>query len=418
MIFKWLDDRLELRKFKEKFLSKTFPAHPSFLIGEVALFSFITLVVTGIFLGFLYEPSTRLVSLFGAMVPASYASVVRIDLLPMGMVIRRIHHWSAMVMLAAIIVHLMRIYFTGAYRRPREINWLVGLGLWGLTMLAAFTGYLLPYSKFSVTATSIAYYISKSAPWAGNWLSSLVFAGAFPSKGIVPRFFFFHVMLLPAVLAGLITVHMVILVKQKHTEPGVNKGRKEAESGKRLIGIPIWPEQAVVSLSFFLFLLFIIVLLATYIPLNPIEKYGPPSPGTPTMRPDWYFLPIYGFLKLIPGKLSFTILGGKFTPETIGGILFPTFNFLVFALIPFIDRTKEPQHYMANPLHRPFATAFGIGGGVLLFMCAMSGYIDVLHIAPSTMLHYSIIAGLAAWFITYMLLRGYDRKRGDNVKTR
>jgi cytochrome b-561 len=410
MIFKWLDERLELGKFKDKFLSKTFPTHPTFLLGEIALFSFITLVITGVFLGFLYEPSTKMVSLYGAMVPSAYASVVRIDLLPMGMIIRRIHHWSAMVMIAAIITHLMRIYFTAAYRKPREINWLVGLALWGMAMVAAFTGYLLPYSQFSVTATSIAYYIVKSVPWVGGWMSRLLFAGEFPSDGTVPRFFFMHVMLIPLVIISLIGLHMVILIKQKHTEPSSNRNRKEAQGGKRLIGIPIWPEQTVISLSFYMFLLFIIVLAATYFPLNPIEKYGPPSPGTPVMRPDWYFLVVYGFLKLVPGDLSFSIAGGKITPETIGGVIFPAFLFLVFALIPFFDRVKEPQHYISNPLRRPFMTSFGVGGGVFLCMTVVAGYIDVLHITPRTMTVYTILATLAAWAVSYALLRLYNKR--------
>jgi cytochrome b-561 len=418
MIFKWLDERLELRKFKAKFLAKTFPTHPTFLLGEIAFFSFVTLVVTGMFLGFLYEPSTRLVSLFGAMVPSAYASVVRIDLLPMGMIIRRIHHWSAMVMIAAVMTHLARVYFTGAYRKPREINWLIGLCLLGMATVAAFTGYLLPYSQFSVTATSIAYYISKSVPWVGEWISRLLFAGEFPSDGTVPRFFFMHVMLIPAVITSLIGLHFTVLIKQKHTEPGSNRNRKESQSGKRLIGIPIWPEQTVISLSFYLFLLFAIVLIATYVPLNPIEKYGPPAPGTPVMRPDWYFLPVYGFLKLIPGDLSFSIPGGKITPETIGGVIFPSFLFLVLALIPFVDRTKELQHYIENPLRRPGMTSFGIGGTIFIIMTSVAGYIDVLKITPRAMASYTIIATLAAWYIAYVLLRGYKRKRGTHVRTR
>ncbi len=417
MVFKWLDERLELRKFKEKFLSKTFPTHPIFLLGETALFSFITLVTTGIFLGFLYEPSTTMVSLFGAMVPAAYASVVRIDLLPMGLIIRRIHHWSAMIMIASILAHLLRIYFTASYRKPREINWLVGLSLWGTAMIAAFTGYLLPYSQFSVTATSIAYYMAKSVPWVGEWMSRLLFAGDFPSDGTVPRFFFMHVMLIPTILVGLIGLHLLILVKQKHTEPRSNRDRKEAQGGRRLIGIPIWPEQAVISLSFFLFLLFVVVMMATYIPLNPIETYGPPSPGTPVMRPDWYFLVVYGFLKLVPGDLSFSILGGKITPETIGGVIFPAFTFVVYALIPFFDRAKMPQYYMENPLHRPFMTSLGIGGIIFLCMMVVAGYIDVLHITPKAMTVFAILVTAVAWSISYTVLRWYNRKGGGNVKT-
>jgi cytochrome b-561 len=412
MVFKWLDDRLELRKFKEKFLSKTFPTHPTFLLGETALFSFITLIITGIFLGFLYEPSVRTVSLFGAMVPAAYASVVKIDLLPMGLIIRRIHHWSAMIMIAAIITHLLRIYFTASYRKPREINWLIGLSLWGTAMIAAFTGYLLPYSQFSVTATSIAYYIAKSVPWVGDWTSRVLFAGDFPSDGTVPRFFFMHVMLIPTILISLISLHMLILIKQKHTEPGSNRNRIEAQGGRRLIGIPIWPEQTVISLSFFLFLLFVVSVMATYIPLNPIETYGPPSPGTPVIRPDWYFLAIYGFLKLVPGDLMFTVLGGKITPETIGGVIFPALNFIAYALIPFLDRSKVPQYYMENPLHRPFMTSLGIGAIVFLCMMVVAGYIDVLHITPRAMTGYAILATVAAWISSYALLLRYNRKRG------
>jgi cytochrome b-561 len=226
-------------------------------------------------------------------------------------------------------------------------------------------------------------------------------------------------MLIPAALIGLIGLHMVILVKQKHTEPRSNMNRKEARGGKRLIGVPIWPEQSVISISFYFFLLFVIVLIATYIPLNPIETYGPPSPGTPVMRPDWYFLVVYGVLKLIPGDLSFTILGGKITPETIGGVIFPALSFLVFALIPFLDRVKEPQHYIENPLHRPFMTSFGVGGGVFLCMMVVAGYIDVLHITPKAMILYAILATLGAWAFSYALLRLYNGKgkRGKNVKT-
>lgn len=419
MLFQWLDDRLELKKFRDKFLSKTFPTHPTFLLGEIALFSFITLVITGIFLGVLYEPSIKGVSLFGATVPAAYASVVRIDLLPLGMIIRRIHHWSAMIMIAAIISHLARIYFTSAYRRPREINWLVGLGLLGITLGAAFTGYLLPYSQFSVTATSIAYYIAKSVPWVGNWISRLLFAGEFPAAGTVPRFFFLHVMLVPGLLMALIGVHLTILVKQKHTEPAANKKRKEAEGGRKLLGIPVWPEQNYVSLSLFFFLLFVVVLMATYVPLNPIEIYGPPSPGTPVMRPDWYFLPIYGFLKLIPGDLSISIAGGKITPETIGGVIFPGVLGLILALIPFLDRVKEPQHYLINPLHRPFMTSFGIAMAAFLAATTVAGYIDVLHIAPPTMALIDLLTTLGVWVIAYLLLRLYNRsgKRGGDVQS-
>ena len=419
MISKWFDDRLELKKFNDKFLTKAFPTHPSFLFGEIALFSFIILVITGIFLGLLYEPSIGKVSLFGAMVPAAYASVVRIDLLPLGMVIRRVHHWSAMIMIAAILSHLARVYFTSAYRKPREINWLIGLALLAITLGAAFTGYLLPYSQFSVTATSIAYYISKSVPLMGGWVSRLLFAGEFPAAGTVPRFFFLHVMLVPVALMSFIGLHLLVLIKQKHTEPAANRKRNEALGGRRLIGIPVWPEQNYISLSLFFFLLFVVVLMGTYIPLNPIETYGPPSPATQVMRPDWYFLPIYGFLKLIPGSFSFSIAGAKFSPEAIGGVLFPGVLSLILVAIPFLDRSSTSRNYMENPLLRPVMTSLGIAGGAFLFMTSLSGYIDVLNISPESMAIYVPVVTAAAWVISYLLLHIYSRagKKGDHVKT-
>ncbi len=419
MISKWFDERLELQKFKDKFLNKAFPVHPTFLLGEVALFSFVTLVLSGIFLGLLYEPSTGKISLFGAMVPAAYASVVKIDLLPLGVIVRRIHHWSAMIMIASVIAHLARVYFTSAYRKPREINWLIGLGLLGITLGAAFTGYLLPYSQFSVTATSIAYYISKSVPWVGDWIARLLFAGEFPAHATVPRFFFLHVMVIPAVLVSLVGLHMLVLIKQKHTEPGANRKRKEARGGQRLIGIPVWPEQSYISVSLFFFLLFVVVLMATYIPLNPIETFGPPSPVTPVMRPDWYFLPIYGFLKLIPGDLSISIAGAKIGPEAIGGVFFPGILAFILVAIPFLDRASEAHNYIENPLHRPFMTSAGIAVAAFLFMTTVSGYIDVLHIAPASMAIYVVVVSAAAWVISYLLLRRYGRavKKGEHVES-
>ncbi|MEJ2698863.1 MAG: hypothetical protein P8Z70_04280, partial [Desulfuromonadales bacterium] len=156
----------------------------------------------------------------------------------------------------------------------------------------------------------------------------------------------------------------------------------------------------------------------TYIPLNPIEAYGPPSPGTPVMRPDWYFLPIYGFLKLVPGDLSISIAGGKITPETIGGVIFPGFLGLVLVAIPFLDRAKEPQNYIENPLHRPFMTSFGIGVAAFLAMTTVAGYIDVLHIAPSAMVLYDLLVTMGVWVVAYLLLRLYNRKgkRGNHVE--
>lgn len=401
----WWQDRFNLKGFSERYLQKAFPAHPTFLFGEMALFSFFLLVGTGFILGMSYEPSVRLVDLFGEKVPAAYASVVRNDLLLFGQIIRNIHHWAGQLMIAALIAHLLRVYFTGAYRNPREINWLVGLGLLLVTFMAAFTGYLLPYSEFSVTATSIGFFMAKSVPWFGDLAARLSFGGEFPSDQTIPRFFFYHVMLIPLVIAGLIGVHMVLLVQQKHTESPANAILPEAEGGRKLIGIPLWPHQVLSSLTFFFILAGLVVLVATYIPINPVEQFGPPQPGTPKMRPEWYFLVIYGMLKLIPGTVEFSLFGAHITQETVGGIFFPTFLIVVLALVPWLDRSPIRVPYMANPLRRPWATGLGVTGMSFFGLLAIAGYIDVLGLSPGTMAWIVVLGTLGAGILSVGVLK-------------
>ena len=381
----WWQTRFYVQEFSGKFLGKAFPAHPTFLFGEMALFSFVLLVGTGILLGLDYEPSVRLVDLFGEQVPAAYASIVRMDLSLFGQIVRNIHHWSAQLMIAAVLAHLIRVYFTGSYRNPREINWWLGLALMGITFLASFTGYLLPYSLYSVTATSIGFFMAKSVPWAGDLAARLFFGGEFPSDQTIPRFLFLHVMLIPLAIAGLIGLHMLILVQQKHSEPPDNRERPESEGGRKLIGIPLWPHQALYSLTFFLVLTGLVTLVSTTIPINPIEQFGPPRPGTPQLRPEWYFLVIYGMLKLLPGTWGFSLLGANISQETLGGVLFPAILILILVLVPILDRTPNPVHYMSNPLRRPWATGLGIAGIVFAGLLGVAGYIDVLGISPGVM---------------------------------
>lgn len=198
----WLDERLETHKFAQKFLRKAFPVHSTFFLGELALFCFVILVFTGVLLAFSYEPSSEPVRLGREDVPAAYASVVRNDQTPFGYLLRQTHHWSAHLMIAAVILHLLRVFFTGMYKKPREINWVVGVLLLMITVFAAFSGYLLPFDEFAVTATGIGYNIAHATPWIGPALADFIFAGKFPAPGTIPRFYAYHVMLIPLLLIG------------------------------------------------------------------------------------------------------------------------------------------------------------------------------------------------------------------------
>ncbi|MFB6197869.1 MAG: cytochrome bc complex cytochrome b subunit, partial [Halobacteriaceae archaeon] len=249
------DSRLELGDLFQEFATKSFPIHSSFYLGELALFSFIGLVTTGVFLAFYYEPSTRIVTYQGESVPAAFASILRINSLTLGLIARRVHHWSAHIMIAAILTHMARVYFTGAYKKPRDINWVVGYVLLLLTVMAAFVGYLLPFDEFAVTATGIGYNIVATIPWIGSSLARLAFAGSFPNQFTVPRFYGWHIMLIPLLLAGLIGIHLIILFKLKHTqhhEVTENLRDRASQTRKGIVGLPLWPEQTLNMLVIFL----------------------------------------------------------------------------------------------------------------------------------------------------------------------
>jgi len=394
----WWEERLGLSGLERKLLRKAFPVHSSFFLGEIALWSFVVLVLTGIFLAMMYEPSSAPVQLEGREVPAAYASVERIDQVPLGLIIRRVHHWAAHVMVAAVILHLLRVFFSGTYKKPREINWVVGMFLLIFTVLATFAGYLLPYDEFAVTASGIGYEIARSVPWIGPWLADLVFAGRFPAPGTIPRFFTFHVMLVPWILGLLIGLHMRILMKQKHSEPPYAQGK--ASPGK-LIGVPLWPQQAVLMAELFFLLVGGLLLLSAFFPVHPIDYYGPPRPGTPKVKPEWYFLWVYGALKLIPGWMEFDLLGTKINPEALGGVIFPGLVILALFLLPFLNRSREPKHYMDTPLTAPRRTAVGAGLLALFLVLSVAGYQEELGIPLGLLRLALLFVPLIVGFVAY-----------------
>ncbi|MDQ3983474.1 MAG: cytochrome b, partial [Actinomycetota bacterium] len=277
-MLRWLDSRLGAASWTRKALRKVFPDHWSFLLGEIALFCFLILLATGIFLTLFYRAdATRVVyegpyaPLQGREVSAAFESVMRISYeVRAGLVMRQIHHWAALVFVASIVVHTMRVFFTGAFRKPREVNWLVGVALLLLSIGMGFTGYSLPDDLLSGTGLRIAYSVLISVPFVGPYLAFLVFGGEFPTEGIISRLFVLHVMLLPAAIIALITVHLGILVRQKHTQ---HRGAGRTE--RNVVGKALWPSQVFKSVGLLLLTAAVLAFMGGLFQINPIWDFGP-----------------------------------------------------------------------------------------------------------------------------------------------
>ncbi|MFP4591148.1 MAG: cytochrome b, partial [Halobacteriales archaeon] len=336
-LYGWFDDRFGLTSGR-RFLGKAFPAEDSFLLGEVALVCFLVLVLTGIFLGMFYEPSTTDVEYDGSVaefqgeeMPEAFVSVLNITYeIPFGMLLRRMHHWAAHLFVASIGLHMLRVFFTGAYRNPRELNWVIGTGLAVLAMFAAYTGYALPFDEFASTAVGIGYNVAISVPLIGETLGEIVFAGEYPTSATVPRLYFLHVFLLPVAIGVLLAVHLAILVRQKHTEAPRDADIEAREPIDRdddsvVVGLPAVPNQLAVSAVVFFVTLAALSLLAGLLPVHNIAEYGPSDPAeTPALiMPDWFLMWGYGFLKLVPSWMSVDVLGIHLSSEFVGGVVLP-----------------------------------------------------------------------------------------------
>ncbi len=373
----WWNERIDLSGLKQKVLRKPFPVHHSFFLGEISLFCFLSLIITGVFLALNYEASGRAITTGGQSATVAYASVLYIDSLPFGKVIRSAHHWSAHLFIAASILHLLRHLLTGSYKKPREINWLLGLALLGLAVMTAFTGYALPDDAFAVTATSIGYGMASALPWGGPWIADVLFGGHYPTVRSLPRLFAVHIFMLPLLLLALAALHLMLVMKQLHTQPAY----AERVSPGKMLGVPMIPSQAAMMTVLFLITLAVVFGLAGIFDVHPITAFGPPTASTPSVKPDWYFLWIYGILEIIPSSWHFEFLDGHFGPEFFGGILIPSLIFLAAVLLPFIDTRRSGLRYVEQPSRHPLRT--GVTAGILSFfaVATLAGYHSSLHIS-------------------------------------
>jgi len=381
-----LDERLHAASFAKRSLRKVFPDHWAFMLGEIAMYCFLILVLTGTFLTFFYVASAEQTTYRGPYAPldgqhvsAAYNSVMRISFeVRAGLVMRQIHHWAAVVFVGAIALHAMRVFFTGAFRKPRDINWLVGVTLAVLAIAAGFTGYSLPDDLLSGTGLRIAYSAVLSIPVVGPWIAYLIFGGEFPTHAMLSRLFVFHVFLLPALIAGALGTHLALVWHQKHTQ---FRGPNRAEDN--VVGSSLWPRYALKSVGLFFMIAAVLALLGGLFQINPVWFYGPFNPSVPTSpaQPDWYVGWLEGALRLwIPFEPH--LFSWRLPEPFVPGVVIPGLFFTILALWPAIERRvtgdREPHNLLDRPRDNPARSAVGAAALAFMVVLTLAGSNDLL----------------------------------------
>ena len=429
---RWADDRIGLGKIAKGGLRKVFPDHWSFLLGEIALYSFIILLLTGIFLTIWFKPSMAEIEYHGSYqllkgLPVSEAFASTLDIsfdIRGGLLVRQVHHWAAMLFVAAAFVHMLRVFFTGAFRKPREVNWLIGVGLLSMAMIAGFAGYSLPDDLLSGTGLRFVDGLIRSIPLIGTWAEFFVFGGEFPGTLIIPRLYMVHILLIPGLLLGLISAHLALVVYHKHTQyPG--PGRTE----NNVVGYPLFPVYAAKAGGFFFIVFGVLLLMGGLMQINPVWTYGPYNPGQVTAgsQPDWYMGWVEGAIRIIPNWESHigstTWSWNIFLPGVgLMGLLFTS-----LAVWPFIESwltgDKREHHILDRPRNAPTRTALGVAGMTLYAMFWLSGGNDIIATnfalslnAITIFMRIAIfVAPVIAYLITKRICLSLQRRDAERV---
>ena len=429
----YLDQRTGISHAVKGFARKVFPDHWSFLLGEVALYSFVVLLISGVFLTMFFVPSMGLVeyhgplsSMSGQLMSEAFASTLKLSFeVRGGLLMRQIHHWSALLFMAAIVTHLMRVFFTGAFRKPRELNWMVGFVLMILGLLAGFTGYSLPDDVLSGNGLRITDGVVKSIPVIGSYLSYFIFGGEFPGEDIIPRLFTLHILVVPALILALIGLHLLFVVLHKHTQyPGGGR------TNNNVVGFPLFPVYVAKAGGFFFIVFGVIALMGATMAINNVWNYGPydPSPVGAGAQPDWYMLFLEGSLRLMPGQPEFVIAGWTLSLNVlIPAVVIPGLLFTFLAVYPFVEaavtKDKREHHVLDRPRNVPVRTGLGVAFLTAFIILALAGSNDLI----ATHFHLSInsitwvfrfaffLAPVAAFWITKRICLGLQRKDRELV---
>src|SRR3954453_21156729 len=420
-----IDDRLVAANWFRRTLNKVFPDHWSFLLGEIALYSFIVLLLSGTYLTFFFDASMREVVYDGSYAPlrgvsmsAGYDSALSLSFdVRGGLFMRQLHHWAALLFVAAIVVHLLRIFFTGAFRRPRETNWLIGIGLLVLSLVEGFAGYTMPDDLLSGTGLRIASAIMLAIPIVGTWVYFAVFGGDYPGELIVGRLYILHVLLVPAIILALITVHLLFLVKQKHTQfPG--PGRTE----HNVVGSRLFPTFAGKAGGLFFLVFGVCAALGGLVQINPVWLWGPYNPAqvSAASQPDWYIGFLDGSTRLFP---AWDInLPGDYTIPALfwPTVVLPGIIFTLMLACPMLERklTGDPVSHqlLQRPRDVPVRTSLGAMAIAFWAVLFISGGNDVIadkfDISLNAMTWFGriglIVIPPIAYFFTYRICLGLE----------
>ncbi|WP_175407207.1 cytochrome b N-terminal domain-containing protein [Streptomyces sp. TRM64462] len=425
-----VDRRAPLSEAGRELLRKAFPDHWSFLLGELALYSFVVLVLTGSYLTLFFDPGMDIAPYDGSYAPLrgvpvsdAYASTLRLSFdVRGGLLIRQVHHWAALVFVAALAVHMLRVFFTGAFRRPRELNWMIGVTLFMLAMLEGFAGYSLPDDLLSGTGLRTANSIVQSVPVVGTYLSWFVWGGEYPGDIIIPRLYIVHVLFVPGLLIALITVHLLMVVYLKHTHWAV-PGR----TNRNAVGQPMFPHFVTKTTGLMLLVSAVLVLMGAIAQINPVWAFGPyrADQVSTDVQPDWYVGFLEGALRLMPPwedvVAGHTLMWNVFLPT----IVLPGLLFMVLYVYPYAEKwitgDLAEHHLCDRPRDRPVRTGLGVAAIVFYAVLLAAGGNDVMALvfrvsveALTWTFRVALIVGpVLAFFVTKRIclgLQAHDRR--------
>ncbi|WP_462417367.1 cytochrome bc1 complex cytochrome b subunit [Kytococcus sp. Marseille-QA3725] len=375
----WVDARTGGAGFSKYLMRKVFPDHWSFMIGEIAMYSMVICLITGVFLTMWFVPSMAHTVYDGDYEPLrgiglseAYDSTLAISFdIKGGLLMRQIHHWAALIFIVAIMLHALRVFFTGAFRKPREINWVIGCALSMIAIFEGFMGYSLPDDLLSGTGVRAMQGFLMSAPIIGTYLSYWLFGGGFPGELIIPRFYAFHVLIIPAILVGLFAVHIILVAVHKHTQyPGPGR------TNDNVVGFRVMPVYAAKAGGFFFIVFGLTVLISALVTINPVWAYGPyePTQVTAGSQPDWYMGFADGALRLLPGTFEFVLFDRTFNMNIFPGSLFLIpFMYGLAMIYPFLESwvtgDDREHHLLQYPYNAPVRA--GLGAAFFTVYCVL-----------------------------------------------